>query len=138
MRVGSQLRSVLIAGGVFVLLGICGVAVLRLVFSRAGEFRVQAQAGQPIVRAIEEFRKQTGSYPPSLSDLAPKYLAAVPDLPDKSQHKYSGWDYRTATNGIAVSYTLSYYMGRGGIEYEPPNWIGDDEGHRTVILSNAK
>jgi hypothetical protein len=74
MRLGSQLRSVLIAGGVFVLLGIFGVAGLRLVISRAGEFRVQAQAGQPIVRAIEEFRKQTGSYPPSLSDLAPKYL----------------------------------------------------------------
>jgi hypothetical protein len=65
-------------------------------------------------------------------------LAAVPDLPDKSQHKYSGWDYRTATNGIEISYTLSYYMGRGGVEYESPNWIGDDEGHKTVILSNAK
>jgi hypothetical protein len=96
----------------------------------------QAMAGQPIVRAIEEFRKQTGSFPSSLTDLAPKYLPTVPDRPDESQHKFIGWEYRMVTNGVAVTYTLRYYMGRGGIEYEPPVWYGNDEGHRTVLLRN--
>lgn len=136
MRPGSPLRVLLIVAGAFVLMSICGVAGLRLMLSRTREFRAQAQAGQPIVQAIDQFRKQTGSYPPSLAALAPKYLPTVPDVPNESQQKFSGWDYQTVTNGMAVSYTLRYYMGRGGVEYEPPNWIGNDEGHRTIILRN--
>ncbi len=96
----------------------------------------QAQVGQPIVRAVEAFRKQTGNYPASLEDLVPKYLPKVPDRPDESQHKFSGWEYRVITNGVAHTYTLRYYMGRGGVEYEPPVWYGNDEGHRTVLLKN--
>ena len=102
--------------------------------SRTGEFTAQAQAGQPIVRAIEQFRKQTGSYPTSLADLAPKYLPRIPDTPNESQQKLTGWEYLAVTNGAVVTYTLRYYMGRGGIEYEPPVWYGNDEGHRTVLL----
>jgi hypothetical protein len=41
--------------------------------SRAPEFRAQALAGQPIVRAIENYRSDTGSYPESLAALVPKY-----------------------------------------------------------------
>jgi hypothetical protein len=127
---------VLIIAGILMLLSVCGVAGLRFMFSRPRQFRAQAQAGQPIVQAIEQFRIKTGSYPATLADLAPKYLPMVPDVPNGSQQKLSGWDYQTVTNGAAVSYTLRYYMGRGGIEYEPPNWIGNDEGHRTIILRN--
>jgi hypothetical protein len=103
---------------------------------RTDEFRAQAQVGQPIVRAIEAFRKQTGSYPASLADLTPKFLPKVPDMPDGSPHKIRVWEYRTVTNGMVVSYTLRYYMGRGGIEYEPPIWFGNDEGDRTILLRN--
>jgi hypothetical protein len=116
-----------------VLAGVC-YGLLFLAFDRTHEFRAKAREGQPIVRAIEQFRIQTGRYPASLTDLAPKYLPTVPELPDESQHKFSGWEYQTATNGEAVSYRLSYYMGRGGVEYEAPNWIGNDEGHTTVVL----
>ncbi|MEI6392587.1 MAG: hypothetical protein WCT12_15960 [Verrucomicrobiota bacterium] len=136
MHLSSRLRTVLMVSGALLLLGVCGVIGLRLMFSRTREFRAQARAGQPILRAIEAFRKQTGSYPASLADLAPKYLAVVPELPDESQSRFTGWDYRTVTNGVAVSYTLRYYMGRGGVEYEPPNWTGNDEAHRTIILKN--
>ncbi len=115
---------------------VLGFLVLHALFDRTREFRAQAQAGQPIVRAIEDYHKQTGTYPPSLADLAPKYLAIAPDIPDQSQHKFIGWDYHIVTNGTAVSYSLMYYMGRGGVEYKPPNWIGNDEGHQTVVLSN--
>jgi hypothetical protein len=121
MRPGSALRNVLVPAGALLFLGICGIAGIRLIFSRTREFRAQAQAGQPIVGAIEQFRKQTGSYPPSLAALTPSYLPTVPDLPGDSQQKFNGWDYQTVTNGVMISYTLRYYMGRGGVEYEPPN-----------------
>ena len=71
-----------------------------------------------------------------LSDLVPKYLATVPDVPDRSKGKFTGWDYSPETNGLVVSYSLRYYMGKGGVEYEPPNWVGNDEGNKTIILSN--
>ena len=136
MRLGTPARILLAVVATFALLAVCGVAGLRLMFSRTREFRAQAQVGQPIVRAIEQFHKQVGNYPASLADLAPKFLPTVPDTPDESQHKFSGWDYRTVTNGVTVSYTLRYYMGRGGIEYEPPVWYGNNEGHRKAILRN--
>ncbi|MEO8428603.1 MAG: hypothetical protein ABI651_15995 [Verrucomicrobiota bacterium] len=108
----------------------------HLLFDRAREFRAQAQAGRPIVRAIDDYRTQTGSYPASFAALAPKHVSTVPDLPDEANHKFQGWDYRTVTNGVVVSYSLRYYMGRGGVDYDPPKWIGNDEGHKTVILTN--
>lgn len=116
-----------------VLAGVC-YGLLLLAFDRTREFRAKACEGQPIVRAIQQFRKQTGSYPLSLSELAPKYLPKVPDLPDESQHKFSGWEYEVVTNGASVSYRLRAYMGKGGVEYHVPNWIGNDEGHQTVVL----
>jgi hypothetical protein len=73
------------------------VVVFLSACSRTGEFLTQAQAGQPIVRAIDEYRKQTGSFPASLTNLVPKYLSAVPDMADESSHKLIGWDYRTVT-----------------------------------------
>jgi len=136
LRPASPLRIALIIAGGSVLLGICAIVGLRLLASRTLEFRAQAQAGQAIVRAVEDFRKQTGGYPASLADLSPKYLPTILDLPDESQNKFKGWEYRVVTNGLAVSYTLRYYMGRGGVEYEPPNWVGNDEGHKAIILKN--
>lgn len=115
------------------------LAVVMLVLSacsRTSEFKAQAELGQPIVRAIDNYHRQRGNYPASLADLVPKYLAAAPDIPDESKHKFRGWDYSIVTNGTAISYSLRYYMGHGGIEYKPPELIGDDEGHRTVVLSN--
>jgi len=136
MCLNTPTRIILMGAATFVIVVVCGVFVLPLLFDRTREFRAQAQAGQLVVRAIDEYRKQTGSYPVALADLSPKYLPTVPDLPDGSKHKFQGWDYRMITNGSTVTYSLRYYMGRGGVEYEPPKWIGNDEGHRTVILSN--
>ena len=113
-----------------------GAIVFFSACNRTGEFQAQAQVGQPIVRAIEDFRRQTGSYPASLADLLPKYLPTIPETPDKSQHKFNGWEYCKITNDVTITYTLRYYMGKGGVEYEPPVWFGNDEGHRTVLLRN--
>ena len=109
---------------------------LHLLLPRTVEFRAQARRGQPIVRAIEDFKKQNGAYPVALTVLVPKYLPDAPDVPDRPNHKYDGWDYHTITNGGAVTYSLRYYMGRGGVEYEPPVWVGINEGHRAVLLRN--
>jgi hypothetical protein len=98
------------------------VALLALpACRRAGKFKTQAEFGQPIVRAIEDYHKRTGSYPRSLDELP---------------EKFSGWDYRTVSNGLASSYRLRFNMGKDSIEYEPPDWIGNEEGRRTVVLSN--
>lgn len=121
-----KLSSILFVGTVG-FLSACG---------RTGEFRAQALAGQPIVRAIDKYRDQTGSYPTSLTNLVPNYLAEVPDIADEANRKLPGWEYRTLTNGSVVSFSLRYYMGRGGVEYEAGKWIGNNEGRRTVILSN--
>jgi hypothetical protein len=136
MRLGGPTRILLLVAAAFLILGVCGLGALRLMFSRTREFRAQALLGQQIVRAIEDFRKQTGSYPASLVDLAPKYLPTVPEMPDKSRNKFGGWDYRSKTNGLGVYFSLRYYMGRGGVEYRPPYWIGHDEGNQTLILRN--
>jgi hypothetical protein len=134
MKTFLRVLGWLAIAGLILLVG--GVILLRALFSRTREFRAKAESGQPIVRAIEQYKKDSGTYPASLADLAPKYLPVVPDLPDESKSKFEGWDYRTETNGVLVSYSLRYYMGRGGVEYEPPTWSGNDEGHRTVLFKN--
>ena len=115
---GSSL-GLLVAGACYIL--------IYLAFDRTSEFRTQAKLGQPIVQAIDEYHKQIGNYPTSLADLTPKYLTTLPDI---------GWYYQIITNGSTISYHLMYYMGKGGVEYVPSDWIGNDEGHKTVILIN--
>jgi len=129
----TQVLLVIVAGLVLAFGGLAGV---RWAFGRERQFREQAELGQPIARAIEDFRVQTASYPASLAELVPEYLPTVPDMPDEARHKYRGWDYQTETNGAAVTYSLRYYMGRGGVEYRPPHWIGNNDGSLKIILSN--
>jgi hypothetical protein len=64
------------------------------------------------------------------------FLKTAPDISDFAHQKRTGWDYDLATNSSAVSYHLRYYLGRGGVEYEPPVWYANDEGTRTIILKN--
>jgi hypothetical protein len=104
--------------------------------SRKREFLALAEKGQPIVKAIETYHQQTGYFPPSLADLSPKYLPQAVEVPDRANHKYEGWDYTLATKGSIVTYELKYYLGRGGVIYKPPNWVGNDEGSMTLILTN--
>jgi len=101
---------------------------------RTKEFQAQAKAGQPLIQAIEAFRKDTGNYPASLSQLTPKYLPEVANDVADRKHKFSGWEYSTDTNmnGI-VSYSLYYFMGKGAVMYYPTNWISDDDGYRKPI-----
>jgi hypothetical protein len=129
-------RILLVVAASFFVLAVCGLITLRLMFSRTREFRAQARAGQPIVRAIEDFRKQTGSYPATLTELSPQYLATLPEIQQEGHYKYGSWEYRLTTNGAVVGYSLRSYMGRGGVEYQPPHWIGNNEGSRKILLSN--
>lgn len=123
----------LLAGAV--LINIISLWILSHHLNRTSEFCAKAAEGKPIVHAIEEFRKDTGKYPLSLADLVPKYLPKDPDLSDAPNRKYHGWEYQAILDGKAASYSLRYYMGRGGVEYEPPHWIGNDEGRRSVLLT---
>lgn len=103
---------------------------------RSSEFKAQAQKGQPIIQAIESYQKENGRLPSSLNELSPKFIAPITDLPNSAAHKFNGWDYSLVTNDTRVSYNLKYYMGKGGVAYEPPNWIGNDEGTKTTLFSN--
>ncbi len=108
----------------------------RLFFDRTQEFRLQAKMGQPIIKAINQFKNDTGQLPSSLTNLYPKYLPRLPDLPDKQARKLSGWEYFPVTNGPETTFVLRFYMGRGGVEYMPTNWFGNTEGQRKVLKLN--
>lgn len=99
-------------------------------FPRTTEFRAQARAGQSLVRAIEAFRKDTGRYPATLAELDPKYLTQVAIKPGDLRHR---WQYFTVTNAGTVSYGLSCDMGKGGVRYDPPNWVANEDGHEEVL-----
>lgn len=129
------LAALAIAG---VMLTVCAIWGLRLAFGRTSEFRATAKAGQPIVEAIEKFQTDTGHYPGALADLAPRYLPTQPEVPDREQHRFRGWDYELRTNDQGASFSLRYYLGRGGVEYEAPNWIGNNEGSREVVIKGQK
>lgn len=108
---------------------IIGVVVLLSACSRTREFRAQAEAGQQIVKAIEEFRKKTGNYPASLADLGLKHLPTV-------SHGPGQWEYRAVTNVTGMTFTLSYFMGKGGVQYVPPVWFANDDGHEMILFRN--
>jgi|GEM_PF-3415913 type II secretory pathway pseudopilin PulG len=124
----------LVVAGIVIFFG--GLVFLHLLLDRTREFRAQAKIGQPIVQAIEHYRKQTGEYPPSLAVLAPNYLKEAPPISEWSHHTSRGWDYRIVANDSQVTFNLLYYMGKGGVWYAPPNWYGSDNGHEKVILRN--
>jgi len=86
------------------------------------------------LRLTEE--ENDGTPNTSLTELSPRYLATLPEIQQEGHYKRGSWEYHLVTNGTLVSYSLRSYMGRGGVEYQPPNWIGNDEGHRTIVLSN--
>jgi type II secretory pathway pseudopilin PulG len=96
---------------------------------RTREFKAQAQAGQRIVQAIEDYRKKTGNYPASLADLDLKPLPTTVNGPGR-------WEYMRVTNWSGISFSLDYFMGKGGVQYLPPMWYADDDGHETIILTN--
>ena len=101
-----------------------GIAMISL--SGCGhkdEYKAQAKLGQQIVRAIEDYYTQTGSYPTSLDALSQKY----------SGWTYDTYTYQNSTNGAEISYMLRYRFGKGGVEYEPHRWIGGDKGHYVLL-----
>jgi len=97
----------------------------RLVWLRSQRrvSKAQAKLGQPIVRAIEDYYTQTGSYPTSLDALPQKHTGWT----------YETYTYQNSTNGAVISYMLRYRFGRGGVEYEPNRWIGGDKGHYVLL-----
>jgi hypothetical protein len=111
---------------------------IRIYFSlfwdrgRTKEFSAQAKRGQIIVLALEKFKSDSGYYPDSLSRLFPQYLESFPKLPNYL--KNIKWEYRKNHND--KPYSLRFYMGKGGVEYYPPHWYGNNEGSRKIILSN--
>ena len=111
------------------------VGSLLLLCSCSGGHTERAQEGQPIIRAIYQYRQDVGSYPTNLAVLAPKYLASAP-LEDWK----SGWDYGPPdssgfTNGFALSRWSTGYKTR--VEYVDDGtmagWRVNAEGDKTPL-----
>jgi hypothetical protein len=136
VKLNSPLRGFIIAVVFCLIVVALGLVAIRLIFDRTREFEDQAQIGQPIVKAIELFRIQSGRCPETLSELVPQYLPIEPSVFNRKHYQSGSWEYKTFTNENAVSYKLRCYMGRGGVEYVPPNWIGIDEGHSKILFQN--
>ena len=113
-----------------------GILVLVWAFDvdRSRDFRQKIREATPLVRAIEKFRTDTGSYPQSLDELGPKYLTGIATNAGGLRQKFGGWTYYTDTNAGKVSYTLrNYNMGHAGIDYTPPYWTGNVDGNTRVL-----
>jgi hypothetical protein len=57
----------------------------------------------------------------------------MPDVPNESNHKHTGWDYQVLSNTPVTSYSLRASMGKGVVEYEAPNWVANNEGQKTIV-----
>jgi hypothetical protein len=69
-----------------------------------------AKAAQPLINALEKYKKDQGAYPPALSALIPKYL---PALPSAAPHYPFNYESCSAPSG----YRLSFKLGKDAINY---------------------
>ena len=96
--------------GIFLVIAMTGL----LGCVHTAKFEAQARLGQPIVRAIEDHLKQTGTYPASLDELP---------------LKTSGWTFMTFVEDTRVTYELRYSMGQDDVVYIPSSWLVQNKGH---------
>lgn len=82
----------------------------NMLLGRMLEFKLQAYTGQPIVKAIENFKEKNGYYPDSLQQLVPAFLRGKLDLYGSSKYPHGGWEYSTVLKNGQKTYTLRYYM----------------------------
>ena len=105
MKKGCIVKG-LITLGILVVVGLAGIVVVVVLFT-SGTRRAQdadAQAGQPIVKAVYQFHGDHGKYPKSLADLTP-YLPAPVDT-----NAWPHWDYNRSTwGGSSPGFALSKY-----------------------------
>jgi hypothetical protein len=69
-----------------------------------------AKAGQPLISALNQYKKDQGSYPAALDALAPKYLGAVPSAAPNYP-----FNYETCNN--AGGFRLSFKLGKDAVNY---------------------
>jgi hypothetical protein len=100
-----------------------------------------AEEGQPIIRAIYQYKRNTGNYPENLSALVPEYLKEAPFEDWKRGWKYSPADSRGFTSGFMLSRFSVGYKTR--VEYiddgTAVGWRVNAEGDKTPLdLPNMK
>ena len=100
--------------------------------SHEQEIAQQLQAGELILRAIDQYNVDTKNYPPSLTNLVSGYLARYLPVTTNASQFLTGWDYRLVTNASGhARFTLSYKI----VEYRsaPPEWVGYYGGQEKVL-----
>jgi len=110
------------------------ICTLALVSCSVEHKRVAVE-GQPIIRAVYQYKREMGNYPENLSTLAPKYLNAAPLEDWKRGWHYSPADSRGFTNGFMLSRFSVGYKTR--VEYvddgNTAGWRVNAEGDKTQL-----
>jgi hypothetical protein len=75
----SARRQLIVAGVSLVSIGFLLFISTRSVYSPHFAADV-ARASTPVITALERYERDHGSYPANLTDLVPRYLAAVPSM----------------------------------------------------------
>ena len=87
-RIFTILSSILIFYGEVFVIFLCGRKVEHVVFQNA--FERAASQGQVLIDAIEHYKLDNNSYPPTLAELVPDYL---PKIPPTGLAGYPDYDY---------------------------------------------
>lgn len=92
-------------GIVLLVIGIVAVWWLTSLPYDEAKCRRQIRQGEPVVAALEAYRRDTGTYPESLHELIPKYLAVMPALEgveaaDRLTDEAWGYDRTEPTNFV--------------------------------------
>jgi hypothetical protein len=73
-----------------------------------------ARISEPLIAAIEQYNKDRGEYPSSLSELIPRYL---PKIPDTGYGKRRQFHYYRAEARLSQSDFLHRWLGEGEAGY---------------------
>ncbi|RYG53405.1 hypothetical protein EON80_32750 [bacterium] len=78
------------------------------------------ERSQPLIQAIENYRREHDQYPAQLSDLAPEHLLEVPYT---GAVGYPQFRYKKASeNSLFKSYELQIFTPVGGINFDTFNY----------------
>jgi|GEM_PF-6219799 len=119
-------KSCLVLGCLTMSLGGAALVVAAIVFVTSlppgfiplgNQGDLKAKEGNRVIGAIEAYRAVSGSLPPSLADLTPRFL------PHPADPK---WEYHARP----PHFSLAYYWGRARISFDSahPEWMLNYEG----------
>jgi hypothetical protein len=120
IRKSSKKKALVLTPGLIIRatgLVIIGILIVIAILTAFNYFAVDgpsvqqgAKAAQPVINALEKYKKDHSAYPPALSALVPAYL---PSLPSAAPHYPFNYESCSDSSG----YRLSFKLGMDAINY---------------------